>query len=191
MAVPVVDARFERPEPPKEFTPAERELWTRIVHSRRPLWFSGSESLLQSYVTLAVHVQKLEAEIRKAVPSAAMSYVKLMQIHARTVAQCASLATKLRLSPSTRIDKNTKHDGEVPLQNEPAPWRLRVAPDVGTGCGERRFSDLLEAQGRGVEVVATASLAASEALDVFVGSATVANGGNDGEEATGPAACGS
>jgi hypothetical protein len=35
----------------------------------RPGWFSGAESLLESYVTTAVQVQRIEAALRKAPPA--------------------------------------------------------------------------------------------------------------------------
>jgi hypothetical protein len=177
---------MERLEPPQELNAAERELWERVVFSRRPQWFAGSESLLQSYVTLTVHCQEIEKQLRMTKPRADGSYERLARLHRQTVTQCTSLARSLRLTVQSRLDKTIRADGDEPLAGVPAPWhrtpQLRAVPDAADSSGERRFSDLLRAEDRGVEVVtraltgevtippmtAAASLAASEAVDTRV-----------------------
>jgi hypothetical protein len=36
-------------------------------------------------------------------------------VHRQTVALAAQLANKLRLTPSTRLDKTQPHDGDLPV----------------------------------------------------------------------------
>ena len=93
----------------------ERALWEKLTFSRRPGWFSGAESLLESYVTTAIHCQRLEAALRKAKPSTSDRYQRLARMHRQSVALAASLATRLRLTPSSKLDKRTPTDGELPV----------------------------------------------------------------------------
>src|SRR5215469_564898 len=69
-----IDVRLGRPPAPERLSEEERELWQRLTFSRRPGWFSGAESLLESYVTMAIHCQRLEAALRKAKPGTSERY---------------------------------------------------------------------------------------------------------------------
>src|SRR5262249_26921487 len=71
------DVRVGRPLAPERLSAEERELWERLTFSRRPGWFSGAESLLESYVTTTLHCQRLEAALRKAKPGTSERYQKL------------------------------------------------------------------------------------------------------------------
>jgi len=65
-------------------------------------------------VTVA-QVQRIEAALRKARPSIGERYQKLVRVHRQSVALAASLATKLRLVPSSKLDRRTPQDGELPV----------------------------------------------------------------------------
>jgi hypothetical protein len=52
-----IDVRRGRPPAPERLSDEERALWENLTFSRRPGWFSGAESLLESYVTTAIHRQ--------------------------------------------------------------------------------------------------------------------------------------
>ena len=80
-----------------------------------PGWFSGAEAILESYVTTVSQVQRLEAARRKAKEGTGDRYQKLVRMHRQSVALAASLATRLRLTPSSRIDKRTPVDGIEPI----------------------------------------------------------------------------
>src|SRR5215469_8452578 len=100
-----IDVRLGRPPAPERLSDEERELWERLAFSRRPGWFSGAEAILESYVCTIVHVQKIEAALRKAKPGTGERYQKLARAHRQSVALAASLATRLRLTPSSKLDK--------------------------------------------------------------------------------------
>ena len=110
-----IDVRVGRPPTPERLSDEERELWQRLTFSRRPGWFSGAEALLESYVSTVVHVQKTEAALRKAKPGLGERYQKLTRMHRQLVALAATLATRLRLTPSSKLDKSQPTDGELPV----------------------------------------------------------------------------
>src|SRR5262249_19520050 len=110
-----IDVRLGRPPAPERLSDEERELWDRLTFSRRPGWFSGAESLLESYVVMVSQVQRLEAVLRKAKPGTSDRYQRLARLHRQSVALAASLATRLRLTPSSKLDKRTPTDGELPV----------------------------------------------------------------------------
>jgi len=115
--VPVaeLDVRVGRPPAPKRLSKEERALWEKLTFSRRPGWFSGAEAILESYVTTVSQVQRLAAALRKAKPGISERYQKLVRVHRQSVALAASLATKLRLVPSSKLDRRTPQDGELPV----------------------------------------------------------------------------
>ena len=110
-----IDVRLGRPLPPETLTDEEKGLWQRLVDSRRPQWFSGSEPTLESYVTAVSQVRRIEAVLRNTEPGTGERYTKLARLHRQSVALTASLATKLRLVPSSRLDRRTPQDGELPV----------------------------------------------------------------------------
>jgi hypothetical protein len=101
-----LDVRAGRPPAPERLSAEERELWERLTFSRRPGWFSGAEAILESYVCTIVHVQKIEAALRKAKPGTSDRYQRLARMHRQSVALAATLATRLRLTPSSKLDKS-------------------------------------------------------------------------------------
>jgi hypothetical protein len=110
-----LDGRLGRPPAPERLSEEERDLWERLTFSRRPGWFSGAESILESYVVTVSQVQRLEAALRKAKPGTSDRYQRLVRVHRQSVALAASLATKLRLVPSSKLDRRTPQDGELPV----------------------------------------------------------------------------
>ena len=56
-----------------------------------------------------------KAALRKAKPGTGERYQKLARTHRQSVALAASLATRLRLTPSSKLDKRTPTDGELPV----------------------------------------------------------------------------
>src|SRR5262249_29823115 len=110
-----IDVRLGRPPAPERLSDEERALWEKLTFSRRPGWFSGAESLLESYVTTAIHCQRLEAALRKAKPGTGDRYQRLARLHRQSVALAATLATRLRLTPSSKLDKSQPTDGDAPV----------------------------------------------------------------------------
>jgi len=66
-------------------------------------------------VTTAIHCQRLEAALRKAKPGTGDRYQRLARLHRQSVALAATLATRLRLTPSSKLDKRTLTDGKLPV----------------------------------------------------------------------------
>jgi len=110
-----IDVRLGRPPASERLSDEERELWERLTFSRRPGWFSGAESLLESYVTAAIYCRRLEATLRKAKPGTSDRYQRLARLHRQSVALAATLATRLRLTPSSKLDKSQPPDGDMPV----------------------------------------------------------------------------
>jgi hypothetical protein len=110
-----LDVRVGRPPAPERLSAEERELWDKLTFSRRPGWFSGAEGILESYVTTTLHCRRLAAALRKAKPGTSERYQKLARLHRQSTALAATLATRLRLTPSSKLDKRTPTDGELPV----------------------------------------------------------------------------
>jgi hypothetical protein len=110
-----LDVRAGRPPAPERLSDEEQQLWKKLTFSRRPGWFSGAEAILESYVTTVSQVQRLEAALRKAKPGVSERYLKLAHTHRQAATLAASLATKLKLVPSSRLDRRTPQDGELPI----------------------------------------------------------------------------
>src|SRR5215831_19487751 len=110
-----IDVQVGRPPPPERLSDEGRKLWERLTFSRRPGWFSGAESLLESFVTTTLHCQRLEAALRKAKPGTSERYQKLARLHRQSVALAATLATRLRLTPHSKLHKSQPTDGDLPV----------------------------------------------------------------------------
>src|SRR5262249_6883887 len=72
-----IDVRLGRPPAPGRLSNEERALWEKLTFSRRPGWFSGAETILESFVTTTLHCQRLEAALRKTKPGVSERYQKL------------------------------------------------------------------------------------------------------------------
>jgi hypothetical protein len=66
-------------------------------------------------VSRVFRTQQIEAALRKAKPGTSDRYQRLARLHRQSVALAASLATRLRLTPSSKLDKRTPTDGELPV----------------------------------------------------------------------------
>jgi hypothetical protein len=104
-----------RPPPPDRLSADEAALWQQLVSSRRPGWFSGSETTLETFVTTTLQVRQIEVTMRRLKPGTEGRFAKLARLHRQTVAQASLLAVRLRLTPGARIDKSQPQVGDVPL----------------------------------------------------------------------------
>jgi hypothetical protein len=95
-----LDVRAGPPPAPERLSDEERELWEELAFARRPY---GSRGL------------KIEAALRKAKPGVADRYQKLARTHRHAGALAATLATRLLLTPHSKLDKRTPTDGELPV----------------------------------------------------------------------------
>ena len=109
-----IDVRQVRPAAPERLSQPEKDFWERLTLNRRPGRFSGAEEVPESCVT-RVRVQQLEAALRKAKPGTGVRYTKLARMHRQSVALAAALAVRLRLRPSTKLDRRTPQDRELPV----------------------------------------------------------------------------
>jgi len=110
-----VDVRRGRPPAPERLSEAERALWEKLTFSRRPGWFSGAETLLESFVMTTIECQEIEAKLRRTKPVTGAPYQKLARLHRHTVALAITLGSRLRLTPSSKIDKTQPQDGDLPV----------------------------------------------------------------------------
>jgi hypothetical protein len=110
-----VDVRRGRPPAPERLSEAERHLWEHLTFSRRPGWFTGAETLLESFVTTTIQCQQIEKALRNAKPGTSERYAKLMRMHRQSVALAATLGTRLRLTPHSKLDKSQPTDGDLPV----------------------------------------------------------------------------
>jgi hypothetical protein len=110
-----MDVRRGRPPAPERLSEAERALWDKLTFSRRPGWFAGAETLLESFVTTTIQCQQIEAALRKAKPGTSERYAKRMRMHRQSVALAATLGTRLRLTPHSKLDKSQPTDGDLPV----------------------------------------------------------------------------
>jgi len=110
-----IDVRLGRPPAPERLSAEERALWEKLTFSRRPGWFSGAETILESFVTTTLHCQRLEAALRKTKPGVSERYQKLARLHRQSTALAATLATRLRLTPHSKLHKSQPTDGDLPV----------------------------------------------------------------------------
>jgi hypothetical protein len=110
-----IDARVGRPPAPEHLSGHAKELWQKLTFSRRPGWFSGSEDLLAAYVATVMQVRPLDRALSKMKPSTSERYVALMRQWRQVLDTAGTLGTRLRLTPSSKLDKRTPQDGNLPV----------------------------------------------------------------------------
>jgi hypothetical protein len=110
-----IDVRQGRPEAPQRLSAEECVLWDTLTHSRRPGWFNGALGLLETYCVTVIQLQQIELALRKLKPGTSERYLTLARLHRQSAALAATLATRLRLTPHSRIDKTQPSDGELPV----------------------------------------------------------------------------
>src|SRR5918994_44768 len=98
-----------RPDPPPELTEAQAEVWTSIVRSVQPDWFSAPNfPLLASFCRHVVASRKIASLIEVAEASDAFDlagYGQLLSMQERETRALSTLATKMRLARSAVDDR--------------------------------------------------------------------------------------
>jgi hypothetical protein len=92
-------------------------LWDTLTHSRRPGWFSGALRLLETYCVTVIQLQQIEAALRKTKPGASERYLTLARLHRQSAALAATLGTRLRLTPHSKLDKTQPTDGDLQISS--------------------------------------------------------------------------
>jgi hypothetical protein len=116
-AVPI-DARARRPERPERLTAAEKAIWREITEKVRGGWFYSSEHLLEAYVCTLGQWQQLQGCLQQVEPGSER-YIELMRLQLSVTTLAGNLATKLRLTPRSTVDRYTPK--VVP--SSPRPWQ--------------------------------------------------------------------
>ena len=71
--------------------------------------------MLETYITLIFQVQQIEVALRKAKPGTSERYQKLARTHRQLATLAAMLATRLRLTPHSKLHKSQPTDGDLPV----------------------------------------------------------------------------
>jgi hypothetical protein len=121
LSVITPDVIMQHPQPPERLTRQQKELWRSIVEKVRPAWFLSSEALLETYVVVVSQQRELE-ECIKAVAPASRRWIELVRLHRAVVMTAGNLATKLRLTPRSTVDRYT------PKVVSPVPGKLPWEP---------------------------------------------------------------
>src|SRR5262245_19899249 len=116
LALTVIDTQRQRLAPPDYLSAVEREIFTSIVDASDPRAFRRAELPLLCAYGQALSLSRWYG--KQANETGDAECFKRWE----SATRCAvSLATKLRLAPSTRLDKKTtERMGEVP--EGPRPW---------------------------------------------------------------------
>jgi hypothetical protein len=118
LSLVVIDTQHRRLKPPDFLTANEAEIFTSIVDSSDPKAFRRAELPL-----LCAYVQALSLSRWYALKVNETGDGESFKRWESATRTAVSLATKLRLAPSTRLDKKTaERMGEEP--EGPKPWDL-------------------------------------------------------------------
>jgi phage terminase small subunit len=126
LAVVPIDVAQQRPKPPAGLSAEEKRVWNTIVTRCRAGWFHTSESLLEAYCHAVAHERALGAMAAEAGASDPR-YPELLKMQRAEAMLAGNLATKLRLTPRSSIDKNITRLTVAPLS--PWPWEDQVEDD--------------------------------------------------------------
>ena len=108
--VVAVDGKPDRLSPPPHLNKAERNLFSEIVGAVDAQHFvEGDLPLLCSYVTATLIARKASHD------------VSMINVWEKAARMQATLATRLRLSPQSRLDPKTVAR-RLPERSGPAPW---------------------------------------------------------------------
>src|SRR6516164_4624069 len=114
-----LDVSHEKPDPPAELAEDERRIWKDTVDGMRGGWFTPvTFTLLRAYCLQAAIGEQIGGELRK-LDVADKRFSKLAGMHARTTRSMLTLATKLRISPSSSRSPKYVMD---PHGHKPKPW---------------------------------------------------------------------
>jgi hypothetical protein len=102
----VPDARMRRPEPPDRLTAAEKVIWREVVEKVRGGWFYSSEHLLEAFVRMLSQLQQIHGVLQQ-VEVGSERYIELMRLQLSVTGLAGNLASKLRLTPRSTIDRYT------------------------------------------------------------------------------------
>jgi hypothetical protein len=115
----VIDVQRQRLKPPPELNEREADIFRSIVDSCDPAHFRKAElPVLTSYCT-AVNLSRWHAHCVNA------GEVEHHRPWLETTKLVALLASRLRLAPSTRLDKNTVARHAQSHSDYPPPWERR------------------------------------------------------------------
>ena len=112
---------WERPEPPERLSPEEACVWKSAVEGMKPGWFNpASEALLEAYC-LQVMIGRQVAKEMRGLPVDDRRFGKLARLHRDCSRSMLTLATKLRLCPSSNRAGIAEGRGYA----GPKPWDWR------------------------------------------------------------------
>jgi hypothetical protein len=113
-----------RPEPPAEFTDAEKTTWNEVVEGMRDSWFSKATlPMLRGYCALVRQADEVARDLRK-VPANSKEGRLLGRQFRDLLASMAVIGTKLRVCPSSnKSTKDGQRRGTRTLA--PRPWEDR------------------------------------------------------------------
>jgi phage terminase small subunit len=118
---PLVDVRMKRLPCPRDLDPSSREIWTRLTATCRADHFRAADTeLLRCYCENAVLAQEAFREMQahgRIVDNKPSPWLMLLEKSTRAL---ASLAPRLRLGPSARLDPKTVARRAPPTF--PSPW---------------------------------------------------------------------
>lgn len=121
---------FERPDPPKDLTPEQKEIWVHTVNEFPVDWFGPSTlPLLREYVCVATSAARARHEIRKFEERDRLDVKNWQNLIRQANALNKSLvllATKMRLCQSTKFNRDRSRG--KPSKGGPKPWDT---PDGG------------------------------------------------------------
>ena len=102
---------FARPEPPKDLTPAEAELWRAIVATKPPDWWGAdNRPLLRAYVEAISAMRTVSGDLAgiaaadRATDAGLRRFRTLIEIRSDQARLAASLATRMRLSQQSKMN---------------------------------------------------------------------------------------
>jgi hypothetical protein len=105
LSVIAPDIAQQRPEPPSRLTAAEKRVWRETVERMRPGWFRGSENVLEMFCTSVVLERRLAGWIKELDDPKDFRYRDLIKMHKTEAMLVANLATRLRLTVRSTIDR--------------------------------------------------------------------------------------
>lgn len=115
---------IDRPLPPIDFDDREAAIWSTIVNSMPADWFNvGSIPLLTQYVRHTIASQNLAYLIANVTSNSeeinVKEYVTLLRAQKEESGILSSLATKLRISNQSLINKRGNHNE---ISGKKKPW---------------------------------------------------------------------
>jgi len=126
------DFERERPEPPPDLTPAQADLWRRVVRDEPADFFSteATREMLKDYCRQRGEVDRVSKEIdsfksewfkKKGGPE---RYKELMKMRDYVVRGATTLATKLRITNQSRHSTKTAGVASRNASRGIKPWEI-------------------------------------------------------------------